>query len=379
MKILLIGSWSPYPTMAGARQRTHQIIEYLRNRHELDVISFAMGPLEREALEGKATAVPYQYQQRNNGLPPSLWPFESSALRELLVQKQAEGFQATLFDQIFSTCFVEQSCGVPVLMEHNIESQILRRLATTAEGHQKRLTLAQFMALRAYENRIWPEFPLRTCVSEVDAKIMRESCPTGEVVVVPNGVDLERARLLDLEGSSRLLFVGALDYGPNQDAVERLCTGIMPLLWQRDSAFRLRVMGRNPSQEVIDLMAADSRLELMANVPDLEGPASECCMSVVPLRAGSGTRLKILEASAWGMPTVTTSLGCEGLNQELIDCLCLAESEEALAEAVWELWNDPRRRIEMAEKARAKVCRDYGWSQALEPLQAALLKLERSL
>ena len=379
MKILFICSWSPYPTLSGGRRRSRQVIEFLDARHQLEVISFAAGPGEREALEGRATAIPYQYYHRNNSLPPSIWPFENSYLLELLTKKQSDGFQVTIFDQLFSTCFVKHSCGTPVLMEHNIESQILRRLATTAQGHQKRLTLAQFMALRAYEHRIWPEFPLRTCVSEVDAEIMRENCPTGEVVVVPNGVDLERARLLTLENSPRLLFVGALDYGPNQDAVQRLCTGIMPLLWQRDPAFKLRVMGRNPSQEIIDLMAADSRLELMANVPDLEGPASECCMSVVPLRAGSGTRLKILEAGAWGMPTVTTALGCEGLSQELIDCLCLAESDESLAEAVWELWNNPQRRIEMAEKARAVVCREYGWTTALEPLQQALLKLERSL
>jgi len=379
VKILFICSWSPYPTMSGGRRRSRQVIEFLDARHQLEVISFAGGPVEREALEGKGTAVPYQYHHRNSSLPPSIWPFESSFLQELLVEKQAEGFQVTIFDQLFSTCFVKHSCGTPVLMEQNIESQILRRMAATAEGHQKRLTLAQFMALRSYESRIWPEFPVRTCVSEVDAQIMREICPNGEVVVVPNGVDLERARLLDLGGSSRLLFVGALDYGPNQDAVERLCNGIMPLLWQRDPAFKLRVMGRNPSQEVSDLMAADSRLELMANVPELEEPASECCLSLVPLRAGSGTRLKILEASAWGMPVVTTPMGCEGLNQELLDCLCLAESDEALAEAVWELWNNPQRRIEMAEKARAVVSRDYGWSKALEPLQQALLKLERSL
>jgi glycosyltransferase involved in cell wall biosynthesis len=379
MKILFICSWSPYPTMSGGRRRSRQVIEFLDARHELEVISFSAGPGEREALRGKGTAVPYQYDHRNNSLPPSIWPFESTFLKELLMEKQAEGFQATIFDQLFSTCFVKHSCGTPVLMEQNIESQILRRLAATAQGHQKRLLLAQFMALRAYESRIWPEFPIRTCVSEVDAKIMRENCPTGEVVVVPNGVDLERARLLDLEDSSRLLFVGALDYGPNQDAVERLCTGIMPLLWRRDPAFKLRVMGRNPNQAVSDLMAADSRLELMANVPELEEPASQCCMSLVPLRAGSGTRLKILEASAWGMPVVTTPMGCEGLSQELIDCLCLADSDEALAETVWDLRKNPQRRIELAEKARAVVCREYEWSKALEPLQQALLKLERSL
>jgi len=138
-------------------------------------------------------------------------------------------------------------------------------------------------------------------------------------------------------------------------------------------------MGRNPNQAVSDLMAADSRLELMANVPELEEPASQCCMSLVPLRAGSGTRLKILEASAWGMPVVTTPMGCEGLSQELIDCLCLADSDEALAETVWDLRKNPQRRIELAEKARAVVSREYEWSKALEPLQQALLKLERSL
>ncbi len=379
VKILLICSWSPYPTLSGGRRRSREVIDFLDARHQLEVVSFAAGPIQREALKGKATTVPYQDQHRNNSLPPSLWPFESNPLKQLLIEKQKDGFQATLFDQLFSTCFADHSCGVPVLMEHNIESQILKRVAATAEGHRKRLILAQFMALRAYEKRIWPEFPLRTCVSEVDAEVMRENCPTGEVAVVPNGVDLERARLLTLENSPRLLFVGALDYEPNQDAVQRLCTGIMPILWQRDPAFKLRVMGRNPSQEIADLMAADSRLELMANVPQLEEPASECCMSVVPLRAGSGTRLKILEASAWGMPIVTTALGCEGLSPELIDCLCLAESDEALAEAVWELWNSPRRRFELAEKARAVVCRDYGWSKALEPLQEALLKLEKTL
>jgi glycosyltransferase involved in cell wall biosynthesis len=373
MKILFVCSWPPYPCLSGGRRRTAQLIRSLKQNHEVRVVSFVGGPTERKLMEDRgAIAVPYQQEARKNALPPSLWPFDSPLMRERLMELAEEGYQLTLFDQIFVSSFLPQAVGRSVLLEQNVESSLLKQRAQYLEPDKKRLAFAQFMAMKAYENKIWPQFDLRCAVSEQDAQEMRSRCPSSETVVVPNGVDPKRAYKLDLTDQARLLFVGALDYWPNEDAANWLCDEIMPRVWSEIPHMKLRIVGRNPSGELQQRVLGYSRIELLANAPELEPLAAECAMSVVPLRMGSGTRLKILEAGAWGLPVVTTSIGCEGLSQSLCRHLTEADGCDDFASAILSLWDNPAERAELAERARAEVVRDYSWSVVFRPLHRAL-------
>lgn len=373
MKLLLLSSWPPYPCFSGGRQRTAATWKALQCRHQVTLLTFVAGPRERARMEELgALTLDYERETRAAGVPPSMWPFANPALLERLEELGSERFEATLFDQIFSTAYIDAAPGKRVLLEQNIESELTYQQAQQLTGPEKRLAQLQAVALRAYETRVWPKFDLRCVVSEHDADLMRARCPEGNIAVVPNGVDLDRAKPLSLSHEPRLLFVGALDYPPNVDSVRVLLSDIMPLVWERMPEMKVRIVGRNADAAMRALPHADPRIELHVNAPVLEALAEDCFLSVVPLRVGSGTRLKILEASAWGMPVVTTAVGCQGLSSDLVSQLVLADDSRSFADAVLESWSQPGQRAARAARAQAIVNRHYGWRTALEPLLTAL-------
>lgn len=375
MKLLYLASWPPFPLHSGGRLRSHHVLRSLRQRHEVQLLTFVAGPRERALAQAEgALAFEYRRTPSNSALPPSLKPFESEELRETLQAMAGSGVQATLFDQIFVSALVELSCGPAILLEQNIESEILAQGANRAQGPQRRALQLQAMALRAYEDRIWPAFALRCCVSEYDRQLMNRRCSQGQTLVLPNGVDLQRYSALPVNSSvePRLLFVGALDFLPNQDAVDFLVDEVLPRIWQRCPEFRARIVGRDPSEQLCHKLSQDPRLELHANAADLHPLAQDCTLAVVPLRIGSGTRLKILEAAAWGLPVISTALGAQGLDFEPGVHLLQADSADQLAQATLELWQQPERRQQLAGAARRKVEESYDWEQVLAPLHPAL-------
>lgn len=374
MKLLYVSSWPPFPLNSGGRLRSFEVLRFLKSRYQVQLLTFVAGPRERAAALEQG-AIPLDYNTTGPGrslLPASLRPFDNPQLYEALRSFAGQGFQATVFDQIFVSHAWESACGLPVLLEQNIESEILRQRASLASRHERPSFMAQALALRGYEQEMWPKFPLRACVSQHDVDLMQGRCPQGTTLLLPNGVSLERYAYMEPGQEPRVLFVGALDYFPNQDAVDYLCEQVMPLVWQQEPDLRLRVVGRNPPESLCHRVAQDARCELYANAADLTPLARDCFMSVVPLRIGSGTRLKILEAAAWGLAVVSTGLGCQGLELEPGKHLWVADQAAELAEAIVTLWNRPRQRLKLAEACRQVVEAKYSWDFVLAPLQQAL-------
>jgi glycosyltransferase involved in cell wall biosynthesis len=374
VKLLHVCCWPPYPENSGGRQRSGAVLRFLRQRHEVQLVTFVSGSRERSLAENAgAVAVDYCYEHYNRALPASVNPFESDELRKTLLSLSDSGFEATIFDHIYVANNVRFSCGVPVLMEHNIESEVVAEVAQFSKQRMKGLAAALF--LKKFENEIWPEFPLRFCVSERDAQSMRARCPQGKVVVSENGVDLNRVESLQFIPTPKLFFVGTLDYQPNVDAVHFLLDEILPLVWQQMPGVLLRVAGRSPGRELSDLLDGHPQCELWPSAPDLTDLARTCSLSVVPLRLGGGTRLKILEAAAWGLPVITTRKGCEGLRNELVENLCVVDEPEPFAANICTLLNSPEKREEMADAARKQVEAYYNWPTVLQPMEEAMLEL----
>ena len=378
MKLVMVCSWPPFPLHSGARLRSYETLCFLARSHEIRLLTFVAGPREREAsrlLQGVCEVECFAYASApgDPALPPNLHPFQSQALGQRLAELGEQGVQATLFDQLFVSQHWPSAAGIPVLLEHNIESEILRRSASFADPRLRLRLTAQALGLRHYEEQVWPRFPLRTCTTTEDAELMRQRCSLGSVVVVPNGVNLQRYQpLAEKEGVGRLLFVGALDYWPNQDAMEFFCAQIWPRLRSAHPDMLLRVIGRNPSAELVKMLGDQSGLELFPNAGDLAPLVEGSRISIVPLRVGSGSRLKILEAAAWGLPVVSTSMGCQGLDFQPGVHLSQADEPEEFAAQVGRLWVAAEERRRLGQAARRLVERCYGWEQVLGPLQEAL-------
>jgi len=148
----------------------------------------------------------------------------------------------------------------------------------------------------------------------------------------------------------------------------------MPHIWRIDPDIKLCIAGRNISKQIRDL-GEDVRIEIIADVPDIREVAAECCASVVPLRFGGGTRIKILEAFGLGLPVVSTAKGCEGLAGEDGRHLFIRDYPEEFAAAVVNVVNDHELSDKLRQNGRKLVEDRYDWQKIFEAAEVRMLKL----
>ncbi|MGC4081465.1 MAG: glycosyltransferase [Vicinamibacterales bacterium] len=198
--------------------------------------------------------------------------------------------------------------------------------------------------------------PVLAC-SDVDAARIASLSPDARIDVMPNGVD---TRVFDglsappREGSPTVTFTGFLAYWPNADACTFFIVDILPRLRALVPDVRVRIVGRVAPEPVVTMTAAHG-VELHADVPDIRPWFETSHVMVAPIRAGSGTRLEILEAFAARRPVVSTTIGCEGLDVRHDEHLLIADDGERFAEAVASLLHDRARADAMATRARELV------------------------
>jgi glycosyltransferase involved in cell wall biosynthesis len=381
MKVLMLCPHPPYPPNSGGRIRQWHQIRYLGARHELTVLCYA---LTAEEYEQKwmlnqqcdhALVIKHAGMQETNLVPDADLPVTIKGYYTIVMQQALQtllkktNFDCAIVENLFMAPYVELFSIPAVLQEYNIESRIYLQYAELPQRTAKERALwkATAILMREYENKIWPAFPLRTVVSLQDKQEMDFRCANGKTVLVENGVDSESLQPLHLTECKRLLFMGTLDYYPNSDAAFYLVKEIMPLVWRSDPSVALYIAGRNP-HEAITQLSRDSRIQVIANPPDMREIAKQCCAAVVPMRIGGGTRIKILDSLAMGLPTITTSRGCEGLSVVDDVHLLVRDAPETFAAAAMELIRDSHLRARLSVQGRQLVEQRYSW-----PAQFTLL------
>jgi glycosyltransferase involved in cell wall biosynthesis len=282
-------------------------------------------------------------------------------------------FDVGLLDSIFMSHYIDFLPSRRVLQEQNIESAVLGQYAEAGAAVLQRSRAfwkASSLSLAAYESRTWPRFALRTVVSESDRREMTRRCSRGRTTIVENGVDVERHALVGTREAPRILCLGSFDYPPNVDAALQAARHVMPLVWARLPAAELHIAGRNPPPAVLGL--ASTRVTVHASPPEIAALAAQTSLSLVPLRMGGGTRLKILESLAWGLPVVTTTLGCQGLRVVADRHLLIRDSAQQQADAVVALLTDAARWQSLRDAGRRLVAESYSWDAVLRPLEEGL-------
>jgi glycosyltransferase involved in cell wall biosynthesis len=192
------------------------------------------------------------------------------------------------------------------------------------------------------------------------------------VTVVPNVVDVHSYKVADTDDGAGVLFIGGMDWFPNRDAVEFFEEAVLPELRARLPVARFMVVGRPPPDRLRRRMEA-SGVEFLGRVDDIRPVVSAAAVSVVPLRIGSGTRMKILEAAALGKAIVSTRLGAEGLNFADGSEIALADEPGAMAAAVADLLKRPAARTAMGAAARVRVEEEYSFEALRRCLREALV------
>jgi polysaccharide biosynthesis protein PslH len=268
---------------------------------------------------------------------------------------------------------------------HNIESELLQRYSERESNLLRRAYAGKTARLmREFERRATREFDAHVVVSERDAARLRALNPDARIFVIENGVDadyysdaqIENAAAArgDAPGKNRIVFVGSMDYHANIDGAINFAREVWPRLRDRQTDLVFTIVGRDPAPEVREL-AQIPGIEVTGTVADVRPFYREAIAAIVPLSVGGGSRLKILEAMAAGVPVVSTTLGAEGLAVQPGENILIADTNEQLVAAIiGVVENEPQREHLMAA-GRALISDRYDWSRRGASLFAAYEEL----
>jgi glycosyltransferase involved in cell wall biosynthesis len=253
---------------------------------------------------------------------------------------------------------------------HNIESELMERYADRAPLPRRLYARATSRKLQRFEDFLLADLDGHVVCSERERQLLLERHPAARVATVPNGVDLEAYRTMPVVAGSgrRLVFVGSMDYHANIDGIVSFVREEWPAIRKSNARLTLSVVGSSPSPEVQEL-ANEPGVEITGTVPDVRPYYEDAVAAIIPLRVGGGTRLKILEAMAAGVPVVSTAVGREGLGAELYDHLLPADEPGDWLKALSRL-SDMEYRSALVGRARDFVRTRYDWSILGERLVA---------
>ena len=273
---------------------------------------------------------------------------------------------------------------VPVLFNDQNAEWLLQRSAALVDLRQPRrwlrmlYSLAQWQRLRRYEAALVRAAALTTAVSPEDAHALSRLAGR-PVRVVPNGIAVDTWRhVADVPPEQRvepntLLFTGKLDYRPNVDALCWFCAAVLPRVRIQHPAVRLLVVGRDPVPAVRAL--AGPGVEVVGEVPEIQPYFARAAVYVIPMRMGSGARIKLLEAWAAGVPVVATTAGAAGQAGRPDEHLLVADDPATLATQIGRLLVDPALAQRLAAAGRALVAARYDWSVIRPQLLACYSEL----
>jgi glycosyltransferase involved in cell wall biosynthesis len=371
----------PLPTSSGDTIRNWAMIRAVRRAADrLDIVSLSQ-PRGEEARAGAAEVrelvdhlelgdevmsdllrAPGNRLRSLLGRPYHDAVGRSAFLREAVRERlRSQEYDAVVVSQIFVvSALPERERGRAVLDTHNVETERMR-LVLGKRGGAAALAGRPLLAGVARLERA----ALRTCAvtvacSDRDAAQLRELEPTADVRVVANPLDLPEQVKEQRERANTLLFLASLDYSANIDSLEHLVDDVLPHL---PPEVVVQVAGSNagPAAEAV-LARAGGRVQYLGYVPDARATMRDADVFIVPLRFGSGVRLKIPEALGVGLPVVTTPKGCEGLPTRSGEHLVIAEDPAEFARAAVDLLASVDRRRALAAAGRAMVEQQASWS-----------------
>ena len=400
MRILWVKMGGLWPATTGGRVRSLNTISELARGHQVTVVTTHGNGDNPEGLKKqlagceRVISVPYAVPKRGSAAfvsavasswfshyPVDLWKWRVPEVRrvvgEVLASKDVD---LCVADFLFAAANVPmaprrdsgQAAGVPVLLfEHNVEYLIWQRLANLETTAWKRaLFEMEWRKLRACEADACRRAALTVTVSDDDRRRLEELGAGIRAVPIPTGVDTRYfTPRRDAEVGGRLVFSGSMDWHPNEDAVCYFADEILPRIRADIPDASFTIVGRNPSARVREL-AARRGIVVTGTLDDVRPSIAEGSVYVVPLRAGSGTRIKIFEALSMGKAVVSTSVGAEGLALESGRHFLAADTAHDFAQAVIRLLRDPARRRALGDVGRALVDANYSWSKVARQFEA---------
>jgi polysaccharide biosynthesis protein PslH len=392
MKILWVKTDFLHPTTRGGQIRTLEILRRLHTRHEIHYVAYdnpAFPEGVARAPEYSTRAYPLRHSVPPRGSPAfagqmalnlmSRLPLPVSRYRSAEMRRGIDSVLRSARPDCVVCDFLFPAPNLPdpggcFLFQHNVEAVIWERQAEQAADPLRRAYFGlQARRMRAFEGETCRRAGHVIAVSSTDAARMRELYGAQRISVIPTGVDLEYfAPPPQPKATAELVFVGSMDWMPNIDGVGFFLDEVFPRITARRPATTFAIVGRSPSKALAARADADRRITLTGTVRDVRPWLWGARVSVVPLRIGGGTRLKIYEAMAARVPVVSTTIGAEGLSIDPPRNICLADGADAMAEACLAWLDAEQERRRVAESAWEMVAGSFSWEHVAACFEAIL-------
>lgn len=393
MKILWVNSGFLHPTTKGGHIRTLEMLRQLHKRHEIHYVAFEdsvhpEGVERSKEYSARAYPIPNRVPVRRSpafagqvianllsSMPLPVSRYQSAAMAETIRRlRNQERFDAIVCDFLFPSANFD-SLDNCVLFEHNMETAIWERQAETATNPVLRAYFGlQARRMFVYEREVCRKVARVIAVSPVDAEKMRKRFDISHVTDVPTGVDVEYFSPPEaIERSSDLVFIGSMDWMPNIDGVCYFVEEIFPLILAQRPGCTLAIVGRRPTPNIQRLAQRNPNIRVSGTVADIRPHLWGSSISIVPLRIGSGTRLKIYESMAAKVAVVSTTIGAEGLEIHPPDDIRIADDPGEFARQCLELLTDADARRRVAEVGWRMVSSCFSWEEVTRRMEELLI------
>jgi len=383
MTILFLSPEIPYPPQSGHHLRTLNVLKILARKHRIHFVGFAQNrkdyhyiPQIRPYCESVAL-----FPIAPKGYRPA---FLRVALKNLFSRQplvaqryltpearrwierlqNRHSFDLVHIDMLALGLYRALFAHLPVfLTNHNVESLRLYRWSQIEQQPVLRLYLRyQYRKLRRFEQEICPAMDRCIVVSETDREHLQALCGGGRFSVVPNGVDTAYFKPVPIpQRPGHLIWVGGMGSPYNADAVDYFLAAIWPEISRRHPEVTAEFVGESPTPALQRLAGTDPRIQLTGFVDDIRPLVSAATLFIAPLRSGSGTKVKVLNAMAQAKAVVATPVAAEGIEGVDGEHLAIAATPQAFAAAVSALLADTGRTLRMGAAARALIDAKYSW------------------
>ncbi len=379
MRVLVLSNIVPYPPHGGVHLRILSVLLRIARKHEVTLGCHSWGVEDREGVDwlnrngvrticGPLVAANWRHiapaarDMARFRQPPEMAQYQSPEIHALIARERFDILQIeeTLLAP-YARSLPRDAATKTVLVFHNLHFVQERRIADLEKARVMQLwRRANGLMMRHYEPATARRFDRSITVSETDRSALLDIAPDLTIDVLPNGVDTKMMQPLPAASAKRaILFVGTLSYRPCADAAVWLVQAILPRVRRQIPDAELWIVGKSPPPEVCALVGEG--VFVTGQVPDVTPYYARASVAVAPIRAGGGSRLKILEAMALGRPVVSTTIGAEGLDIRPGENILLADDAETFTAAVINLLTKEEPCRSITDNARRFVATRHDW------------------
>jgi glycosyltransferase involved in cell wall biosynthesis len=399
MNILFLSTENPYPADGGHHLRTFNVLKILASRHKIYFVGFAQDKSEFKYIPEikKFCETVDIYKVSETGYNKTFFMlacknvFSKQPLiaQRYFIPEARKRIKQILVDGSIHLVHMDMLAlglykgilkGTPVILtNHNVESLRIHRWMQIEKNLFIRCFLFyQYLKLRAFEQRICPEFDRCIVVSEYDRNYLKNLCGVDNFVVIPNGVDVRYFKPESGEVKrDHLVWVGGMTGPYNSDAVDFFIEKIWPVIKYEVPEATIDFAGGGPTQTLRNKALEDKNIHVLGFVPDIRPIVQRASVFIAPIRIGSGTKIKVLNAMAQAKPVVATTTAAEGIDVTPEENILIADDPGEFAKKVIYLLSHEEIAREMGEKAREMMEKKYSWDVISENIHRTYENYEK--